>query len=403
MRVRPDKQRYSGWLLTLAAILTLPLTVSAQTQVSPATQACQEQILLEGGNLVRSRVKALSKCLNGVTECKILSGAAERNSCIAKLLVPSKGDCAEGRLDAGNPTIGEGAAAASLGKNAALDSALASLVSGLESRCFGPAPADLSSIAGGLGFPSGLTNAVALADELNGVPYGLGCLSLEQFVASAPRAQELVDELRALNLKCVKVKSTHVNLFLTDCTSDANCGPSGACGRIAQALATPNIQCATECAAGSVRAGSSCAPCVPGYFSNDPAAAACTACRVGTATANYGSTACAPCAPGSFSNSGAAASCTSCAPGTFAPAAGGTTCLHCQPNTVSNPARTACVCDAGFINDPVGGNLTCQQCPEGADCLDPGTTWQNVLPLGGWFRSGDVFYRCLVAAQCPGR
>lgn len=403
MGVRLDKWQNSGWLLAFAALLTFPFAASAQTQVSPATQACQEQILLEGGNLVRARVRALSKCLNGVLECKTLSSAAERNSCLAKLLVPGKGDCAEGRLDAGSPTIGEGAAAASLGKNAALDIALASFVNGLESRCFGATPADLSSISGGLGFISGLTNAAELADELNGVPYGLGCLSLEQFVASAPRAQELVDELRALNLKCVKVKSTHTNLFLTDCSSDANCGPSGVCGRIARVFATPNIQCATECAAGTVRSGSSCAPCVPGYFSNDPGAAACTACQVGTATANFGSTACPPCAPGSFSNSRAAATCSTCAAGTFAPAAGSTTCLHCQPNTVSNPARTACVCDAGFINDPLGGNLTCVQCPEGADCLDPGTTWQSVVALGGWFRSGDTFYRCLIASQCPGR
>ncbi len=403
MGVRFHKRRYSAWIVLLAAVLAVPLWAAAQTQVSPATQACQEQILLEGGNFVRARVKALSKCINGLIECKILPSGAERNGCLAKLLVPGKGDCAEGRLDSGNLTIGEGAAAASIGKSAALDAALATVVSGLESRCFGAIPADLSSIAGGLGFPAGLSNASALADELNGVPYGLGCLSLEQFVASAPRAQELVDELRALNLKCVKVKSTHTNLFLTDCSSDANCGPSGVCGRIARVFATPNIQCATECAAGTVRAGSSCAPCVPGYFSNDPTASACTACRAGTATASYGSTACEPCAPGSFSNSGAAASCNLCASGTFASSAGSTTCRNCQPNTVSTPARTACVCAVGFINDPVGGNLTCEPCPDGADCLDPGTTWQSVLPLGGWFRSGNVFFRCLVAAQCPGR
>jgi len=148
-------------------------------------------------------------------------------------------------------------------------------------------------------------------------------------------------------------------------------------------------------------AASSCSLCPVGTFS-DASATSCTLCPVGTSSATSGAGSCNACAPGTYADQSGQVSCILCAPGTYSNLTGASSCLACPDNSTSSPGQTVCSCNSGYIAKTVDGTMQCSLCPEGADCSSPGTTWENVVALPGWWRSGEQFYRCLLQQSCPG-
>lgn len=357
---------------------------AALTAIDAATKTCQDRIALETGTFVTARYQALAKCMRAAMACKTLPSPSDQRRCLGKLLVAAKGDCAVGKLDSGNATIGAGAAERALdGSTARLDAALAALVAGLDTDCFGVVPADLSSLANGLGFPADIANAVMLADQLNREPGGLGCLSLEKLVDAVPRAPELAAELQALHHRCLKV-GAGVPL-LAPCTTDAACGIDGVCGRLAFAVNQSAITC---CAAGTVRADGGCAPCEPGSFADGSAGGACTECPTGQFAHVAGLTECIACPTGQFSAATGATACAACPAGRYAADPGASVCAECPAGRFSTLGASVCgacptgtysgagssvcsPCAPGFFGN-AAGQTECQECPAGKYSAGPG-------------------------------
>lgn len=380
---------------TLPAALCLVLVsavpnAAALTAIDAATKTCQDRIVLETGTFVTARYQALAKCMKAAMACKTLASPSGQRTCLGKLLVPVKGDCAVGKLDSGNATIGAGAAERALdGSTARLDAALATLVAGLDTDCFGVVPADLSSLANGLGFPADVANAVVLADELNREPGGLGCLALEKLVGAVPRAQELAVELQALHHKCLKV-GAGVPL-LADCTTDAACGIGGVCGQLAFAVNQASITC---CAAGTVRAGGSCVPCEPGSFADGSAGGVCTECPTGQFTHVAGLPECIACPTGQFSAAPGATACAACPAGKYAADPGASVCAECPAGRFSGPGASVCnACPAGTSS--ASGATTCAACEPGTFASAGSAT---CIPCGAGTASGAGAATC---AECP--
>lgn len=398
------------------ALATVPTSSIAQTQVSTVTKSCQDGILSAGSSFVSSRVNAISKCINAAVGCKAAPNSSEQTACLAKLIIPGKGDCARDKLDSGSSTLGQDAAARVLaGASGRLDQSLSTFVKALQSSCFGSPVADLSSITGGLGFPDGLTEAAKLADELNRTPDGLGCLSLNQLIESAPRTQEIVDELRALSGRCVSVKSANSALFLAPCTSNSSCGAGGVCGEIAFALSTNNIACNTPCEIGKVFQGGVCVPCeagsiadgtnqtvcslcLPGSFSHVSGLSACIPCLKGTATAQQGATQCEPCTAGRYAPITGASSCPSCSPGTFTNASGQTACQSCPAGKFTSAlGSTTCFnCSVGHYS-AAASSSACSACSPGTFAQSSGQSQCDSCPAGR-FSSAAAASTCF---NCP--
>ena len=80
-------------------------------------------------------------------------------------------------------------------------------------------------------------------------------------------------------------------------------------------------------------------------------------------------------------------------------------CSACPEQASPDHWGRVCQCDAGTYARSFS-TLTCDPCPEGGSCSQPGTTWQSIQPLAGYWRpvatDPPVFYRCMIASACPG-
>jgi hypothetical protein len=394
------------WSLPVVLMVVLLRAVShagALTYLDEVTETCQSSIVSESSTFVAARDAALSRCVNAALACKTAASPAEQATCLGSLLVSGRGECAVGELDSGNPTIGQGAATLAFhGGRARLDAALATLVAGLDRDCFGRNSADLSSPSTGLGFPAGAADALMLADELNRVSGGLGCLSLDKLLDAVPRAQEVVDELRALDHKCVKAGPGVAPL--APCSTDSACGKGGVCGQLAFAMNQGTVTC---CAAGEARVDGSCQACAPGNYSDGAGEAACMACPAGNFApapglttcfacqrgqySQAGSALCSSCEPGTFSNQVASASCASCPAGTMS-GAGAEACSRCPRGTFSHAGSSTCsLCESGTFSQV--GASTCSPCAPGTFAAAPGSA-ECVSCLPGRFASGQGQNAC---------
>lgn len=356
---------------------------AALTSLDGVTKTCQDRIASKGAKFVAARYGALAKCVKAALACKTEESPADQRACLGKLLVPAKGACAEGKLDSGNATIGVGAAQSALnGGKAGLDAALAALVGNVDGACFS-APADLSSVAGGLGFPASITSARELADHLNRVPGGLGCIALAQLVDAVPRVQEVVDELRTLDHTCLKAGSGGTPSAA--CATDADCGAGGVCGRLAFALNQATITC---CPIGTERLDGTCQRCAPGSFSDETTGSVCLACDAGHFTPIAGQTECVACSAGHFTAATGATTCDSCEPGTFASEPGSTVCTSCTAGTSSPAEAVGCTsCPSGTFSSP--GSSSCTACQAGYFAATPGQSECQSCPAGRYSALGS--------------
>jgi len=96
--------------------------------------------------------------------------------------------------------------------------------------------------------------------------------------------------------------------------------------------------------------------------------------------------------------------CTSGCPADQIPTEEGS-CTTCPAQASPDQWARVCQCDAGTYARSFA-TLTCEACPEGGSCSQPGRTWQNIQPLSGYWRpevtDPPVFYRCLIPSACPG-
>ena len=80
---------------------------------------------------------------------------------------------------------------------------------------------------------------------------------------------------------------------------------------------------------------------------------------------------------------------------------GSTVCKKCWSNSFSRADRSTCDCNVLHYLTLPG---VCEPCPAGADCTQPGTTVQNVVPIAGY--AADVtgtnlrFLACFVPDAC---
>ena len=166
------------------------------------------------------------------------------------------------------------------------------------------------------------------------------------------------------------------------------------------------------CRAGQTTSGPGlfyCVDCPTGSFGNASAAGGfCSSCPAGTYNVNTGMTVCVDCDAGYYSTAGQQV-CTACADLTVTAAPGASQCVPCDSNSVSNLTHTACLCNPGWylpVTHVAGSSyFSCAPCPQGASCLDYGTTFYNLGALAGWWRSGNDtlnFYECPIAEYCLG-
>ena len=185
-------------------------------------------------------------------------------------------------------------------------------------------------------------------------------------------------------------------------------------------VAPPGSGSCTACAAGNFSASlSTCARCVPGYYSNSIASTLCTACPAGTISGSAGSTSCTACPTGRFSLAGSTncSSCTmngtyaasssvlSCAPcpaGSFLTAGAATySCTSCPANfAASSPGSAACVSCLGggnYASNLATGSTACLSCTSGT-AANPG--WNaycsNTCSTPGTYLSGGSCLYCPV-------
>jgi len=108
----------------------------------------------------------------------------------------------------------------------------------------------------------------------------------------------------------------------------------------------------TSCPSGKYKIGSSCYPCIPGYY-----------CSSGTRTA---------CKPGTYQNLSSQASCKTCPSNQYQSSSGRSSCYKCQSGYTHNSKHTACikvnvgVCSQGTYK--LGSS--CRTCPSGAFCTN---------------------------------
>lgn len=218
------------------------------------------------------------------------------------------------------------------------------------------------------------------------------------------------------------------------------------------------------CLAGSFQeksGGSTCNLCPPGSFSNVSGSPNCTSCSPGTVQKSYNSTTCDTCMPGSyqketgrsicdfcesgkFSNVKGSVNCTQCSPGKYqqfsnaakcddclagqdsalgakecrqcnsqsvAPVPGTPECLTCPSGAAANQIRTACMCKVNFFgvnkSEEEGVAIVCKECQKGADCAIPGTMFETMYALPGFFEKTVApfekeFQPCIRVSDCPG-
>jgi hypothetical protein len=150
-----------------------------------------------------------------------------------------------------------------------------------------------------------------------------------------------------------------------------------------------------------------CTRCPTGRYLNESGQTTCHACEAGKYTPLEEQKQCQSCSPGYYSGSGQDL-CKVCEEGTATSIYGTETCPACSDFSGPNFEHTACDCDAGYYRyDSLGvtNEVTCYECPEGADCTTTGLTY-NTLPaqVGFWRQtnSSSTFYRCLRRDQCAG-
>jgi hypothetical protein len=169
-------------------------------------------------------------------KCDEQTDSIKALACRRKLLKPSMGACAEGKVDLGATMLGTGAAAqatANLTSKATLIKEMNKVVAGLDKKCILPG-ADLDDLDTGLGFAPIVTTAAQLADVTNADPGGIGCLANGLVRQTHPLVNEIVDVVMPLDETCI-ASSVPANLGLA-CTIDADCGASGICGKLAGVL-----------------------------------------------------------------------------------------------------------------------------------------------------------------------
>jgi ABC-type multidrug transport system fused ATPase/permease subunit len=151
----------------------------------------------------------------------------------------------------------------------------------------------------------------------------------------------------------------------------------------------------------------SCEDCPTGRYNNIRGASSCIECGSGLANPLTGQLQCTYCTPGRFALPGQA-ECRLCADGTATANSGSGSCAACGDRAVSSQDRTECFCKVGYYlpsYKPGSNEWSCVTCPTGADCLEQGTTWENLKALPGYWRPSNVsqtFIRCPIAEQCTG-
>ena len=191
-----------------------------------ATRACQVTVQNQGGIFVQHRANPIEACLRAILTCRE-KPSAKQVACRARLLVPGDGACAVGTLDAGAPDTGTGIGG---GGRATTPRAPTS-----SRRPCGPSwPSSRASCfasgdtvdfsTNGLGFVPAPADAVSLAERLNRVPGGLGCLANAEIGNTTPLAASLLVEVTPLDGHCV-VADKAASLYTTACTVDKDCGP----------------------------------------------------------------------------------------------------------------------------------------------------------------------------------
>jgi hypothetical protein len=186
-----------------------------------------------------------------------------------------------------------------------------------------------------------------------------------------------------------------------------------------------------------------CTQCPPGKANPSPAAISCDTCDSGTFSAALGATSCTLCTAGTHAPYPGHQSCSFCGPATWSPD-GSADCIPCDFNTIAPHPSTAacvpcpngaaaddeqitCICPTGTVlvgtsgealryeNDRITNALNdgnksiayfeCTACPDGAVCDHPGTTFENLKTLPGWWRPDALsthFTRCMVLSHCNG-
>jgi hypothetical protein len=193
-----------------------------------------------------------------------------------------------------------------------------------------------------------------------------------------------------------------------------NCQPG-------QSQASVGSTACANCSAGTVAPAVSslvCTACAAGKFQAGGGQGACKACQAGWYSF-AGAVVCSPCEAGKYA-SPTEGKCVGCAQGRFTNSSGRSECDWCEDNSVTSFERTACVCVAGFsdfgpagggkLTDTVGG-VACRACPEGANCVQPGTTFsamtsmKDFWQIKAWFSatpSSIAFEECPVPGTCLG-
>jgi len=333
-----------------------------------ATRACQVTVQNQGGIFVQHRANPIEACLRAILTCRE-KPVARQTACRARLLVPGDGVCAVGTLDAGAPTLGPGAVAAAVDDTTGTDklsAALRALVAELDAACFASGDTvDFSTK--GLGFVPAPADAVSLAERLNRVPGGLGCLANAEIGNTTPVAASLLAEVTPLDAHCV-VADKATSLYTTACAMDKDCGPlTGRCGRLAFALreGPRGLSQCESCPPGRSRTDGACVECAPGLFSGTLEAASCTPCETGHYAAVPGSAMCSTCPVGMYQDREGQPSCVSCVPGRYSDQPGAESCGACAPGSFSDMGATSCTaCPPGrFAED--AGSATCAPCAAG--------------------------------------
>jgi hypothetical protein len=302
-----------------------------------------------------------------------------------------------GVLDAGRSTLGLGAVAAAAEDPAASDhlsSAIRALVSALDEGCFADGKTVDFSILGVTPAPE---DASGLAEALNRVPGGLGCLANAEVAVTTPLFTTLIAELLPLHGRCARA-DTVAGLY-QPCEEDTDCGTdTGRCGRLAYALSEGprGLSDCAGCGPGTSRSGGACLVCEPGRYSSTPEAATCDTCDPGRYAPLPGSTECLACPPGRHSTEAGAASCTPCEAGTFA-LPGSWSCTACAAGTFSTEGSATCTaCQPGTFADELGAT-ECKFCPKGHQARDEGSTECEACERGT-YAPGEGFIQCLKCA-----
>ncbi len=161
-------------------------------KVSKDTEKCAKAIVDNSGKYAAKRVAAISKCLDGALKCDEQADAVKADACRAKLIVAGKGACAVGKLDSGDTTIGAGASnGVSKTDKPTLNKELGKLKSAIQKACFDK-PADLASLATGLGFTSVPTTADEVLDIVNNGGTGVSCSANATVLRALPIANDVI-------------------------------------------------------------------------------------------------------------------------------------------------------------------------------------------------------------------